>query len=216
MGAVSSGRATATANNQVNLNITGLQAETSYDLYYMAVDAAGNYTIQVYKLQGGIRTLDTNPPTVRQFFTKTDSQDPTRPMRDTSIVLEFSENVRLGGTSQDLLSLYEATQEGTTSEQEEALKEFVDALRKNIDFCTLENNEERSVVKDKDGVSSSEWVIDFTKAQVANVNGKIQITFPNTADNEPGLRLASGATYYFKVNIDSQNKISDLSGHEIE
>lgn len=137
-------------------------------------------------------------------------------MRDTSIVLEFSENVRLGGTSQDLLSLYEATQEGTTSEQEEALKEFVDALRKNIDFCTLENNEERSVVKDKDGVSSSEWVIDFTKAQVANVNGKIQITFPNTADNEPGLRLASGATYYFKVNIDSQNKISDLSGHEIE
>ncbi len=216
MNAVRSGRVTATGNTQVNLNITGLEAEKSYDLYYMARDTAGNDTIQVYKLQGGIRTKDENAPTVRQFFTSVDPQDPTRPRRNTSIVLEFSENVRLGGSQKDLLSLYQATQEGTTTEKETALAEFVEALRKNINMKIKENAQGISAVRGNEGVSEDKWAVDFAKAQVKNVGGKVQLTFPNKVGEEYGLRLESGGTYFFEVNIDPANKITDLSGYEME
>ncbi len=221
MNAVASGRVNATANTPVNFNITGLQAETSYDVYFVIQDAAGNYSVSVYKLQGGIRTLDTGAPTVRQIFTSVDPQDPTRPRRNTSIILEFSENVRLGGCKADLLAMYEATQTGTTSEREAALTEFVNALRRNIDLKMKENGKGVSVVKGNPNVSEDKWAIDFSLATVANVGGKIQLTFPNQVEKEngqkqEGLRLESGGTYYFEVSIDPANKITDLSGHEMD
>lgn len=215
MNAVSSGRVNATANTPVpNLNITGLQAETSYDVYFLIRDTAGNDARSVYKLEEGIRTLDTGAPTVRQIFTSVDRQDPTRPKRDTSIVLEFSENVRLGGCSKDLLSMYRATQEGTTSEREKALNEFVSALRRNIDLKIKESGDRPSVVRGNPGVSEDKWAVDFSKAQVVNEEGKIQLTFPN--EENGGLRLESGGTYFFEVNINSASKITDLGGHEMD
>lgn len=215
MNAVSSGRVNATANTPVaNLNITGLQAETSYDVYFLIRDTAGNDARSVYKLEGGIRTLDTGAPTVRQIFTSVDPQDPARPRRDTSIVLEFSENVRLGGCSKDLLSMYQATQEGTTSERETALKELVEALRRNIDLKIKESGQRPSVVRGNPGVSEDKWAVDFSKAQVVNEEGKVQLIFPN--EENGGLRLESGGTYFFQVNINSASKITDLGGHEMD
>lgn len=215
MNAVSSGRVTATANTPVpNLNITGLQAETSYDVYFLIRDTAGNDARSVYKLEEGIRTLDTGAPTVRQIFTSVDPQDPARPRRDTSIVLEFSENVRLGGCSKDLLSMYRATQEGTTSEREKALNEFVSALRRNIDLKIKESGQRPSVVRGNPGVSEDKWAVDFSKAQVVNEEGKVQLIFPN--EENGGLRLESGGTYFFEVNINSASKITDLGGHEMD
>lgn len=214
MNAIRSGRVTATANTQVAMNITGLEAEKSYDLYYLAQDTAGNYTVQVYKLQGGIRTRDTTPPTVRQFFTRADSQDANRPMLNTDIVLEFSENICLGGSGgKDLVAMYEATQTGTTSEQETAKQEFVRLLKQNINFFVWKNGQKQSAVKDGEGVRESDWAIDFTKARVnsANLGGKVQIIFPY--ENGDGVRLDSGATYHFEVNTDTSNQITDLSGH---
>ena len=70
MNALVSGRVTATGNTEATINVTGLSAEKAYDFYYMAQDTAGNYTIQVYKLLGGLHTLDNTGPVVRQFFTK--------------------------------------------------------------------------------------------------------------------------------------------------
>ena len=215
MNAVSSGRVNATANTPVaNLNITGLQAETSYDVYFLIRDTAGNDARSVYKLEGGIRTLDTGAPTVRQIFTSVDPQDPARPRRDTSIVLEFSENVRLGGCSKDLLSMYQATQEGTTSERETALNELVEALRRNIDLKIKESGLRPSVVRGNPGVSEDKWAVDFSKAQVVNEEGKVQLIFPN--EENGGLRLESGGTYFFQVNINSASKITDLGGHEMD
>lgn len=215
MNAVSRGSVTAKANTPVtNLNITGLQAETSYDVYFLIRDTAGNDARSVYKVQEGIRTLDTGAPTVRQIFTSVDPQDPARPRRDTSIVLEFSENIRLGGSSKDLLSMYKATQEGTTSERQAALDEFVDALRKNINLKIKESGQRPSVVRGNPGVSEDKWAVDFSKAQVVNVDGKVQLTFPN--EENGGLRLESGGTYFFEVNINPANKITDLGGHEMD
>ena len=215
MNAVSSGRVNATANTPVaNLNITGLQAETSYDVYFLIRDTAGNDARSVYKLEGGIRTLDTGAPTVRQIFTSVDPQDPARPRRDTSIVLEFSENVRLGGCSKDLLSMYQATQEGTTSERETALNELVEALRRNIDLKIKESGQRPSVVRGNPGVSEDKWAVDFSKAQVVNEEGKVQLIFPN--EENGGLRLESGGTYFFQVNINPASKITDLGGHEMD
>lgn len=194
MNAVSSGRVNATANTPVaNLNITGLQAETSYDVYFLIRDTAGNDARSVHKMEN-VRTLDTGNPTVRQSFTSVDSQDPTRPRRDTSIVLEFSESVVLNG--RDLLSLYRDTQNGTASENEAALDTFTSALRDNIVLEFLRNSEWHSGVKGSAGVSENEWVVDFSKAKVSNDNGRIKLTFPGGADS---LRLKNGGIYRFRL-----------------
>lgn len=94
-------------------------------------------------------------------------------------MLEFSENVRLGGCSKDLLSMYQATQEGTTSERETALNELVEALRRNIDLKIKESGLRPSVVRGNPGVSEDKWAVDFSKAQVVNEEGKVQLIFPN-------------------------------------
>lgn len=207
MNAVSKGSVTAKANTPVNLNITGLQAETSYDVYFLIRDTAGNDARSVYKVQEGIRTLDTGNPTVSQSFTSVDSQDPTRPKRDTSIVLEFSENVMLNG--RDLLSLYQDTQSGTTSEKETALDTFTKALRDNIDLEFLRNSEWHSGVRGNSGVSENDWVVDFSQARVANVDGKVRLTFPGGSDS---LRLKNGGSYRFRlVPSPDEHPITDQS-----
>lgn len=207
MNAVSRGSVTAQANTPVNLNITGLEAETSYDIYFLVRDTAGNDARSVYKVDGGIRTLDTGAPTVRQIFTKFDGTDNSlNPMRDTDIILEFSENVRFGSNGKDLLSLYRATQEGTASEKEKALDDFVNALRSGIDFKVSKFGIPQSAVLGNPGVESDEWAIDFSSAVVANVNGTVQITFPNS-----GLKLDSGGIYNFEFN-----NLEDLSEHPMK
>ena len=111
------------------MNITGLTAEKSYDLYYLAQDAAGNYTIQVYQLDGDIHTLDTSGPKIRQYFTKYSGTDETKdPTNDTDIVLEFSENICFASASgRDLLSLYEASRT-----DESIMESLVSAMKESI------------------------------------------------------------------------------------
>ena len=206
MNAFRSGRVNATANTEVAINITGLEAEKSYDLYYLAQDTAGNYSVQVYKLEGGIRTLDNNPPTVRQFFTKYDGQDNTQnPMQDTDIVLEFSENVcftSAGG--RDILSLYEDARTGTEEDQ----NKFIQALRSSITFKVwIYGMDTVADIKGDDGVGEN-WVIDYSveNINVSNVNGRIQLKFLSD-----GLQLKGGGIYSFEIT-----GIEDMSGHAID
>lgn len=198
MNAVSKGSVTAKANTPVNLNITGLQAETSYDVYFLIRDTAGNDARSVYKLPEGIRTLDTGDPTVRQTFSKVSGGDNTRnPMSDSGVTLEFSENVRLGGISQDLLSMYRATQEGSTTEREAARKKLSTALRESIKFYDWTSGDKvEARVKGDAGVREDNWQIDYDAVTVTNVEGKIELTFPGTT----GVSLASGGTYSFAIS----------------
>lgn len=213
MKALRSGRVNATANTEADLNITGLEAEKTYDLYYMAQDTAGNYTIQVYKLPGGIRTQDENPPTVRQFFSKASGQDNTQsPMRDSDVILEFSENICFASAGgRDLVKLYQATLEGSTAEQEEALKTYTQALKDNIKFYYWDGIQRPAGVKGED----ADWIIDYEKTTVTNVGGKIQLRFLNNIKDpeQSGIKLDSGGTYNFAIGGDYV--IRDLSDHEM-
>ncbi len=204
MNAFRSGQVAATANTEAAMNITGLEAEKSYDLYYLARDTAGNYSIQVYKLEGGIRTLDNNPPTIHQFFTKYDGKDNTQnPTQDTDIVLEFSENVRFlsGG---DILSLYENARNGT----EEDKNKFTQALRSSITFKVwVYGMDTPADVKGDQGVGEN-WVIDYSvdNIRVDNVNGKVQLKFL-----KEGLQLKGGGIYSFEIT-----GLEDMSGHALD
>lgn len=192
MNCLQKGQVNAQANTEVKFNVTGLQPEKAYDLYYLAQDAAGNYSIRVEKIQGGIHTLDTSRPLVRQWFTSTSGLDETvDPMPDTDIVLEFSENVAYSG--KDFLSLYENPDKS----------DFVNALHETITmFEQRIGSPKPNQVYDERNVESGEatedqCVIDYTKARVEKAtdgSGKVNLIFP-----AEGLRLSSGTTYYFEI-----------------
>ena len=58
--ALKSGRVNAKANQDAKFTVSGLEKETAYDLYYVAMDQAGNYSDTVKTLR--FNTLDTNAP----------------------------------------------------------------------------------------------------------------------------------------------------------
>ncbi len=117
---VRSGNVKAKANTDTALTITGLEAATGYYVYFVAKDAAGNYSEffranhdydvknslgvdrpevdvthnqQPYKYYLQANTLDNIPPTVTQEFTHLDATDNTRPHAATAVTLTFSEEV---------------------------------------------------------------------------------------------------------------------------
>lgn len=65
--AYKSGKATAKADTELTVKVSGLEQEKAYDLYMAARDASGNISI-VQKIS--IQTLDTNPPKVELTYDK--------------------------------------------------------------------------------------------------------------------------------------------------
>ena len=192
-----SGSTNATAFKDGTFNVSGLTAETAYDLYYVAKDKAGNYT-NYGKLT--INTLDTNGPKVSQFFTRYVGEDNTkRPTSDTDIVLEFSETVRSTAeraSGDSLLKLYDDYKNATADKQ--ALTKLVESVRGSIVLKYLDSSTgqpQEAFVKGDEGVGDDEWNIDYEKVRVAMKNGKLQVTFP-----KDGLNLDSGTTYYFEIS----------------
>lgn len=223
MNAIARGQTNATADTPVTFNVTGLQPETAYDLYYLAQDTAGNYTITVYKLQGGIHTLDMSGPIVTQRFTRfSGADDSLDPINDTDVILEFNELVcPESALGMDFLTMYKDTIDPDKGEPEraEALKNFVEALKDSIILEEkLVGTDWRPVkIKGDSGVLENEWVVDYEQVRVTNEEGKMQVIFPGTAGLKPGqkeaIRLGSGSTYHFKVqnltdNSTNRNKIT--------
>ena len=196
-----------------NFTVTGLQPESAYDLYYVAKDKAGNYSITVVKMT--INTLDTNGPIVKQYFTKYSGLDNTaNPMADTDIILEFSENVRStvedGGES--FLTLYEAVENAATaSQREEAINKLTASLYGSIRLYRRDlgagKAEEVPSNRTAGATVPSDCVLDYTKATVKAEDGKLLVTFPHA-----GLVLDSGTTYYFQITnmTDTSNAMNAI------
>ncbi len=196
-----------------NFTISGLQPESAYDLYYVAKDKAGNYSITVVKMT--INTLDTSGPIVKQYFTKYSGLDNTaNPMADTDIILEFSENVRStvedGGES--FLTLYEAVENATTAAQrEEAINKLTASLYGSIRLYRRDlgagKAEEVPSNRTAGATVPSDCVLDYTKATVKAEDGKLLVTFPHA-----GLVLDSGTTYYFQITnmTDTSNAMNAI------
>ncbi|MEA4942772.1 MAG: S-layer homology domain-containing protein [Oscillibacter sp.] len=193
MNALKSGKVSATANKDTAISITGLTSETAYDVYYVAQDKAGNYSAAVGKMT--IHTLDINPPTITQEFTRTNDTAGTSPRADTDINIVFSESVQ-DTNNQQLLALYQKSKDTTLTQAER--DSFSDVLTgilsDDIQLWSADvTPAARVVARTSDSVTN--WVIDYRHAIVTAKDGKIIVTF--TAGT--ALNLKSGAKYYFKI-----------------
>ena len=199
--ALKSGKVSASVDKDGTINVSGLEKEKSYDLYYVAVDKAGNYSAEIQKVT--INTLDQTGPKITQTFTKYSGTDnKTNPMVDTGIVLHVTENIRadVDGAGEDLLSLYEASIDNTSSAvaRKEAQDKLVLSLRSTIVLNQVTSGTGRGsqpvAVKGESGVGEN-WVIDYAKVTVTRKDSGIDITFPAEA-----LQLENGSTYYFTAS----------------
>ena len=215
VGALRKGSSSAAkADTDIRLAISGLNTNTthttSYTLYYVAKDRAGNYGEEVQMLP--VRTLDTTPPTVTQEFTKYNDDNVNEPLASTDIRLVFSESVQ--GTPKGdevLMELYRDVKDATSEEERDKAREKLgEVLSSHIQLwrrpatgrpvqVEIGNKDNHTPGKPNNDGS---WVIDYRFATVTMEEGKMIVTFPTTNDTakEPSaLNLDSGATYYFRV-----------------
>ena len=206
LNAFKSGRVSARANTDFTFTVSGLTAQHHYDIYYLAVDAAGNYAERVEMITGN--TLDNIAPTATQEFTRFSEDDKTAPYANTDINLIFSENVQNANTSQPFLTLYQNVENATvgSAEWSAARDALADALEETVWLMTAATGNrlpERVKVRSSDNENDEDWVIDYRNAKVTqDDDNKLTITFPTTNDNnkDSALNLRSGNTYFFELH----------------
>ena len=204
--------AKATANVPATFNVTGLKAETTYDIWYIAQDTAGNYSVHA-KYEAS--TQDTNAPKVTQEFTNP-SETENRPYADTGVRLVFNENIQFFNKEypelhqQRPLDLYNKSTDQSLSqtEQNEARELLAELLRTAISFHG--EGSQKALPERKSDSQTTDWSIDFRNVRVMLEGGNLVIYFPNTDDenNDSALNLKSGSTYWFQIN---GNRIADTS-----
>lgn len=201
----------ARADTAIRLAISGLNSKTtgttSYTVYYVAKDRAGNYAESVGMIN--VRTLDTEAPTVTQEFTKYNDDDKDAPLADTDINLVFSESIQGDSKGEKVfMTLYNDVLTAVGPEaQKNARERLASALREHITMYRVPATGQPAPVtertKDNEGNASLDWTIDYRFATVRMEEGKMIISFPTVAEaaNEPrsALDLDSGATYYFRL-----------------
>lgn len=218
LGALKKGSANASkAATDVKFTVSGLEGQTSYDLYYVVKDKAGNYN--VYTGEFGfpllLNTLDSEPPTVKQEFTHdgTDSGKLPTPYPDTSIRLVFSESVKgktQDGTGKpvynDFKKLYDDTLSAPADKKAAAREALADALRAHIKLYYRPVSGQPALVEEKTttAADNTNWVIDYRYATVTldADSGEMIVTFPYNKDKpkESAINLSSGVTYYFELS----------------
>lgn len=218
LGALKKGSANASkAAADVKFTVSGLEGQTSYDLYYVVKDKAGNYN--VYTGEFGfpllLNTLDNEPPTVKQEFTHdgTDSGKLPTPYPDTSIRLVFSESVK--GKTQDgsgkpvyndFKKLYDDTLSAPADKKAAAREALANALRSHIKLYYRPVSGQPALVAEKTttAADNTNWVIDYRYATVTldADSGEMIVTFPYNKDKpkESAINLSSGVTYYFELS----------------
>lgn len=194
---VKAGKATATANKDVVLKISGLEAETTYDIYYVAMDKAGNYS-GVKMISAN--TLDDEAPEVRQEFTKTVDAQGKEPLAETDVKIIFDEGVR---NKDSQLSFYEQykiikDKNSTPLEVAEAKKALVRDLEKSVQLWDISNVSASYQVK-HDATADDErdgtW-INYEKVELEMTpEGELVITFKHGV----AISLSSGSTYQFYI-----------------
>lgn len=206
MNALKSGTVSMGKDKDVSFNVSGLQEEKAYDLYYVAKDKAGNFSATVGKIT--IHTLDNSKPTVTQEFTKYNGEDTTRPLPESDVRLVFSEAVQTADSHETLVSLYQnVTANLGTAGEADARNAMALALSRAIYLYQVPAGTQpvklEGVLSDDDK-KDGDWTIDYRYATVTLEDGKTVVTFPNGT----GINLKSGATYYFEIQADT---IADTS-----
>ncbi|MBQ9492599.1 MAG: hypothetical protein IJR54_02570 [Oscillibacter sp.] len=221
-GGLNHGKSTVRANASAMLQLQNLAPEKSYDVWYVAQDAAGNCS----EFRTGstsaentadnprgvcmltVSTLDKQPPSVTVEATSYPDGHPETPYADTGIRLLFSEEIRRFSTGEVLSNLYDAVKNARNDTARDAAKETLAAfLRATIALQTGSGNMYQTVPERKNG-TETDWVIDYRNAIVSQEEETLVLTFPTTNDSagDSALRLAGGKSYCFQLQ-----DLSDLS-----
>ena len=208
-GSTRNGSTRVNANRDYTINMSGLQAETLYNLYIVAKDSSGNYST-IYTLYN-VSTLDTSAPTARLEFTSTrvNSAGDIMPKPDTSIRLIFTEDVMRAGDDKanSLYSLWTNSRDmALTQGQRDAARQALYSLLNEIIFFYDDTSSTTERLR-SDPTHNTGWAIDYTQVTVAlGDNGKeVVVTFPydevdGTVTPSSALNLRSGSTYHFELD----------------
>ena len=210
-----------------SFNVTGLEAQTAYDLYYVAKDTAGNYCEYTKALTPPmeLHTLDNEPPTVKQEFTNIEDETAARPRPypDTDVNIVFSEQVvPITVSSSGAASLKELTFEqayrDAQSGDAEKVTAYANLLRDHIKlyYGPVSNRAEMVPERRADNESTiTNWVIDYRKVQISmSSEGEMVFSFPYGE----AINLTSGESYYFLVsniadNSDAHHRLKYTAGN---
>lgn len=191
------GAVNARENTDFTFTVTGLNAQSRYDIYYVAMDTAGNFSTPVRMLTAN--TLDNVAPTVKQEFTRFpegDSVNTTRPYADTDIRLVFDEDVKSANSTASFLELYQevVASRGDPTALREAKERLGAVLGANIQLYSAGMGGSLPVLQESDVIDYRNAVVEF------NADSQLVITFKSTSDPETdALNLASGTTYFFQL-----------------
>ncbi len=177
--AVKSGKVTVSEQKDATLGISGLAKQTPYDIYFLLMDKAGNYSEPASLL--GIKTLDKSAPVATMEFDKVINGKPTI---ESDIKIVFDEIVYYYGDDGTKTRL-------ATLQDKSKLKNIL------VLYDLLKTTTNKQV---------PDSFIDFTKAQIAEKDGKTIITFKKDCFAN-GKGLNTGGSYQFEVSniIDSDN-----------
>ena len=197
MYALKSGSFSAKENAASSFNMSGLEAETAYDIYFVAEDDSGN--LSEIKVLENAKTLDTTAPElVEMRFSE--ANDEGIPLADTDITLVFSEDIYSTQTKLSLVEMYESDKDtfdvaGSKDGETVTWAEVIDGM------FTLNNLD----ITDPDKKVALTLGSPTGKENMTvslNENGQTEVTFHNAA-----LNLLSGTRYQFVLNFitDSSN-----------
>lgn len=197
MYSLKSGSAAAKEGKVSNLSFSGLEAETAYDIYFVAEDNSGNLSKIVFLKNA--KTLDKTPPTVvEQRFSITNNDGV--PLASTDITLVFSENIYSSQTRTSLVDMYLSgknefevygTKDKITFAQ--VIKNMF--ILKNLDITTPDNSVDINV-----GANNENVIIKLSE------EGQTEVTFKSA-----GLKLKSGTNYQFLLNY-----VTDASNNNMK
>lgn len=221
MHALASGNSKFTVGQTGTLNITGLEPETAYELYFVAQDEQGNFSVSVQHMT--IHTSDENPPKVYVDFNRyTEIKDAEGnvigkdPWVDTDIMLVFDEAIRCEATGENFEELYNKVKAATTDQaKKEAQLVLADALSRCIKMYYANSAPEKQVPSNvKLPPENDDWVLDYTQARVeADNEGNMIVTFPAS-----GLHLTSGGSYYFRTEgiTDTTSAMNEMPATKLD
>lgn len=197
LNALRSGRVNVRQLTNFTFTVPNLEPQKRYDVYYVAMDTAGNYSDPVRMVQ--INTLDTAAPTVTQEFTRFpdgETVSTTRPYADTNIRLIFSEEVRGTNSTKSFLELYNDVLNAQHDAQ--ALRTAKDTLgsvlASSIQLYTAGTGSTLpSLVTDS-------ATIDYGNAIVQkDEDGRLVVLLASDGGANSALHLKSGTTYFFRI-----------------
>lgn len=198
----------ASAEAEVAINVTGLTKGTAYDLYYVAQDAAGNFSAVVKMIS--IHTLDNDPPTVRQSFDPHGGDPVREPLTTSTLSVIFSEDVVSStgaGNRKSLLTIRTEMGSQDTATVNQAKDDLADFLEKSIWLYQSEQGKRPERVNVWNGNGERPW-INYHNARFGTSSkaGEVVIEFPySETDRDSAHRLASGASYYFEIRAITDN-----------